>query len=92
MHRMLIRISLKFVPNSPIDKNSFVQIMSWHRTGAKPLSEPMIAWVTDVYMRHSVSGELISEELFKRTYLNLYRNTSVADGMVPLYTEYLQAS
>ena len=29
--------------------------MAWRRTGEKPLSEPMLALVTDAYMRHSAS-------------------------------------
>ena len=37
-----IKISLKFVPRSPIDnKPALVQIMSWRQPGDKPLSEPM---------------------------------------------------
>ena len=31
---------------------ALVQIMDWHRSGDKPLSEPMMAYVTDTYMRH----------------------------------------
>ena len=27
--------------------------MAWHRAGIKPLSEPMMAYVTDAYMCHS---------------------------------------
>ena len=38
-----IKISLKFVPDGPINNiPSLVQIMVWHRSGAKPLSEPMM--------------------------------------------------
>ena len=39
---ILIKISLKFVPQGPI-KNipALVQIMAWRRPGDKPLSEPM---------------------------------------------------
>ena len=38
-----IRISLKFVPQGPIDNNpAMVQIMAWHRIGHKPLSEPIL--------------------------------------------------
>ena len=38
---ILIQILLKFVAESPIDnKSALVQIMAWHWTGAKPLSEP----------------------------------------------------
>ena len=39
-----IKISLKFVPNGPIDNiPALVQIMAWRRPGDKPLSELMIA-------------------------------------------------
>ena len=38
-----IKISLKFVPNGPINIiPSLVQIMAWRRLGDKPLSEPMM--------------------------------------------------
>ena len=38
-----IKISLKFVPNAPINNiPSLVQIMAWRRPGDKPLSEPMM--------------------------------------------------
>ena len=41
--RITIQISLKFVPKSPIDnKPALVQVMAWHRTGDKPLPEPLI--------------------------------------------------
>ena len=40
---ILIQISLKFVPECPIDnKSALVQVMAWRRTGDKPLSEPMM--------------------------------------------------
>ena len=40
----LIKMSQKFVPKNPINKKTtVVQIMSWRRTGDKPLSEPMMA-------------------------------------------------
>ena len=39
-----IKISLKFVPKDPIDSiPALVQIMAWRWTGAKPLSESMMA-------------------------------------------------
>ena len=45
-----IKISLKFVPKSPINNIiALVQIMAWCRPGDKTLSEPVI---TDAYMRH----------------------------------------
>ena len=38
-----IKISLKFVPQGPIDNiPALVQIMAWRRPGDKPLSEPMM--------------------------------------------------
>ena len=37
---------------SPIDnKPALVQVMAWHRTGDKPLPEPMLTQSTDAYMR-----------------------------------------
>ena len=51
--RIPIRISLNFVPRSPIDNNpALVQVMAWRRTGAKPLPELMLTQFTDAYMRH----------------------------------------
>ena len=51
--RILIRISLKFVPRNPIDnKPALVQVMAWRPTDDKPLSEPMLTQFTDAYMRH----------------------------------------
>ena len=48
-----IRISLKYVPRSPIDnKPAMVQVMAWRRTGDKPLPETMLTQFTDAYMRH----------------------------------------
>ena len=48
-----IRISLKFVPKSPIDnKAALVQVMAWRQTGDKSLPEPMLTQFTDTYMRH----------------------------------------
>ena len=39
-----INISLKFVPKGPIDNiTGLVQIMAWHHSADKPLSEPMIS-------------------------------------------------
>ena len=51
--RIPIQIPLKYVPSSPIDnKPALVQVMAWHRTGDKPLSEPMLIPFIDAYMRH----------------------------------------
>ena len=51
--RIPIRISLKFAPWRPIDnKAALVQVMAWHRTGDKPLSEPMLTRLIDAHMWH----------------------------------------
>ena len=51
--RILIEISLKFVPRSPTDnKTALVHVMAWRRTGDKPLSEPMLTPFSDACMRH----------------------------------------
>ena len=40
---ILIKFSMKYVRQGPIDNNSaLVQIMAWRRSGDKPLSEPMM--------------------------------------------------
>ena len=52
-NRIPIRISLKFVPMSPIDnKPALVQVIAWCRIGDKPLPELMLIQFTDAYMRH----------------------------------------
>ena len=48
---MLIKISLKFVPSSPINNiPALVHIMAWHRPRDKPYTEPMavsLQWLVD---------------------------------------------
>ena len=49
---ILIKIWLKIVSKGPInDIPALFQIMAWHRSGDKPLSEPMMASLL-TYMRH----------------------------------------
>ena len=46
-----IKISLKFVPKVPNDNNpALSHIMGCRQTGDKPLSEPMMALLTDAYI------------------------------------------
>ena len=48
---IMVKISLKFVPKSPIDnKPAFVQVMAWCWTGNKPLPGPMMTQFTDIYV------------------------------------------
>ena len=54
--RILIKISLKFVPRCSISNNpALVLIMALRRTDNKPLCEPKMAPGTDAYMWHSAS-------------------------------------
>ena len=49
-------MSLKYVRKGPIYNNpALVQIMAWRRTGDRPLSEPMMAYFGDAYIRLSAS-------------------------------------
>ena len=51
-----IKTSMEVATKDPIDKiPSLVQILAWHRTRDKPLSEPLTAYVDDAYMCHSTS-------------------------------------
>ena len=53
---IFIKISLKFFPKGPIGKMPvLVLIMAWRRPSDKPLSEAMMAYVADAYIRHSAS-------------------------------------
>ena len=48
-----IRISLKFVPTSPINnKPALAHVMAWCRKGDKPLPQLMLTQFTDAYMWH----------------------------------------
>ena len=56
---ILIKILLKFVGKGPINNDPVLfQIMTWYQTGDKPLSEPMIASFTDVYVHVSAPMRL----------------------------------
>ena len=51
--RILIQISLKFVPKSPINnKPALVPVMAWRQSGAKPLPEPILTWFTHAYIQN----------------------------------------
>ena len=51
--RIVIKIPLEFVPEGSIENDpALVQIMAWRQIGDKPLSELMLTWLTDAYMRH----------------------------------------
>ena len=44
---------MKCIPNDPFkNKPVLVQMMAWHQKSSKLLSEPVMAYFTDAYMRH----------------------------------------
>ena len=46
-----VQISLKFVPNGPIDSISRLgHVMAWCQTGNKPLTEPMLTEITEALL------------------------------------------
>ena len=47
---VLVKITLEFVSKGPIDnKSELIQVMAWHWTGNKPLSEPAMTHFPDAY-------------------------------------------
>ena len=51
-----MKISLKFVPQGPVNNiPALVQIMAWRQPSDKSLSEPKMAYFDDAYMRHLAS-------------------------------------
>ena len=51
--RILIQISLKFVPRSPVgNKPALVQVMAWRQPGDKPLPGPLLIQFIDEYIGH----------------------------------------
>ena len=58
---IFIQISLNFVSKGSVDnKPALIQVMSWCRTGDKPLHEPMLTQFTDAYICGTRSDGLIS--------------------------------
>ena len=54
---MILQISQKLVPKSPIDNIlALVQVMAWRRTDNKPLPEPMVTQFTDAYVYTALEG------------------------------------
>ena len=50
---IFIRFSLKFLPKATVDNMpALVQVITWRRTGDKPLPEPMLTQFTDACMQH----------------------------------------
>ena len=87
--RISIKISLKFIPKSPINNiPALVQIMAWRRPDDKPLSVPMMIIFTDSYMRRSASMSQIGN--YRKTTSTSHtksQNLNVSDLVLQLSTE-----
>ena len=77
-----IKISLKFVPNGPINNiPALVQIMAWCHEGDKPLSEPMMVSLP-MHLCVTRPNELKRKEALSQGYISvlvsnfLWRKTS----------------
>ena len=72
---VLIEISLKFIPKSPIDiKSALIQVMAWCQTGNKPSSLPMVTMFVWHYKVSPGLNELIYFDImawFKDWYLRV---------------------
>ena len=66
---------MKYVLVGPIDNNpALVQMMAWHQTGAKPLSEPMVVQFNDIYASLALNG--LKEKIISVEYLHLWDHFS----------------
>ena len=67
--RILIQISLKFIPRSPIDnKPALVEVMAWCQVGDKPSRQPMMTQFTDIYAALGGDELINSLDLWKCSY------------------------
>ena len=98
-----IKISLKFVPKSPIKTiPALVQIMAWRRPGDKPLSEPMMVnllthicvtrpqWVESISFSCDVWASddwLVCTICFRTTFLH-FQNDDYPVSMKPGFIQY----
>ena len=66
-----MKMSFKCFTKSPVDKKpALVQVMAWRRTGDKPLPKPMMAQVTNSYIRHK--GDELMRDINKAMYEYVY--------------------
>ena len=94
-NRIMIQISVKFVPRSPIDnKPALVQAMAWCRTGDKPLHEPMMTQFTDALRTYAArSGDesnIWDMDLTTTMYTDDLAPNSAKPSMGTMTTSYCQ--
>ena len=87
-----IKISPKFVPKSPINNfPALVQIMAWHRSGDKPLSETMLAGllthicVTRPQWVNRFSSNFSGCQLFCITFMERMTSFNLTDDKISRY-------
>ena len=69
--RIPMKMSLKCFTKCPVDnKPALIQVMAWRRTGDKPLHKPMMAQVTNAYIRHK--GDELMRDINKGMYGYVY--------------------
>ena len=77
---ILIQISMKFVPQGPINNNPLlVPIVAWRRRNDKPLSEPMTAYRCYANSRRKENYKGRYDFFFKTTLTNAYVECIWAD-------------
>ena len=62
------KFSLKFVLKCPVKKSALIQIMAWHQTNDKTLTEPLVAQSTDASKHHQTSmskPDLNNDDIFR---------------------------
>ena len=78
---IFIEISLRFVAKGSFDndnESAWVQRMAWHRTGDKPLSEPIVVWFSDIYLCCLAYVSQPKMYLLLREYLDGWQRQSTA--------------
>ena len=74
-------MSLRFVAKGSFDndnESAWVQKMAWHRTGDKPLSEPIVVWFSDIYLCCLAYVSQPKMYLLLREYLDCWQRQSTA--------------
>ena len=73
---------MTFVLECQIDnKPEFIQLMAWCQTGDMPLSEPMVAYVTDINSSFGLDGltRTGKQEFFHQDFVNPYYATMITE-------------
>ena len=76
------KTSLKYIPNGPVNNySSLVEMMAWRRSGDKPLSQPMIVYLTGGYRRHSASMSFKSARICPKHIFYNWQHISIGQTL-----------